>query len=213
VTSRHRVEDSEIKIGQSGQSEATVSSRAGGSLAEISEHPFLGLPGAQGLLVEYFDYQCASCRAMAGYLDALVARHGGIKVQLMPVPLEGSCNPRLGTNKSHAGSCEITRIALAVWRRSPDSFAVFHKKLFADPSVETARALALGIMTQAQLAEALDDPWITQSIESNIAAWRKLSKTSEKLPKLVINGRRVLHGLPASEAEFMHAMRAEWGFD
>jgi uncharacterized membrane protein len=209
VKSRHRLEGGQSTMATQPQG-ATVSFNDGRIVYQIAEHPRIGPHGAERVIVEYFDYQCASCQVMAGYMDALVASQPSrVAVLLMPVPLEGSCNPYLGTNKAHPGSCEITRIALAVWRSKPESFAGFHKNLIAGPSASAAQRLALEVMTEVELTTALTDPWIEKSIESNIAAWRAFSQSNDKLPKLLIGDKRILHGRPSNEADFLRVMKQE----
>ncbi len=193
---------------------------AGGSLSpddgnpvfDPAEHPRLGPADAGRVLVEYFDYQCAACRTMAGHIDALLAAHEGkVAVLLMPVPLDGACNPELGEAPDHPGSCEIAGIALALWRKRPDAFADFHKALMASPSSETARRLALGLMSGTELETAIADPWISSSIRDNISAWKRMSRSSGRLPKLLIRDSRILHGLPSDTADFLRVMNAELG--
>jgi hypothetical protein len=175
-------------------------------------YPLLGSPEAEHVLVEYFDYQCAACRAMAGHLDALIEAHPGrVAVLLMPVPLEAPCNPYLGPAPQLPGSCEISRTALAVWRARPAAFPAFHKSLLASPSSQRARSLATESMTPAALATALNDPWIDTTLRSNVAAWRHLSRSRAQLPKLLLRDRRVLHGLPSNTEEFLRVIRAELG--
>lgn len=207
----HRIEGAQGAIKSPPQG-ASVSYNDGRLVYQIEEHPRLGPADARLVLVEYFDYQCNACQMMAGYLDALVAAHAGrVAVLLMPVPLERACNPQLGINKSHTGSCEITRIALAVWRARPQDFAGFHKRLMARPSAASARGIALELMTDEQLAAALTEPWIDASISSNVQAWRAFSPNTDKLPKLLIREKRILHGLPPGEEEFLRVMQQELG--
>jgi hypothetical protein len=212
VKSGHRIEGAQsTTAGQ--QRGATVSFNDGRLVYQLAEHPRIGSIDADRVLVEYFDYQCPACQVMAGYLDALVSAHSGrVAVLLMPVPLEHGCNPHLGINKTHPGSCEITRIALAVWRSKPESFDGFHKALIADPSESAARRLAHQLMTEEQLASAMSDPWIARSIDSNVAAWHAFSQSNDKLPKLLIRDKRILHGLPSGEADFLRVMKQELGF-
>ena len=207
----HRIEGGQSTIATPPKG-ATVSFNDGRIVYQIAEHPRLGPVDAERVIVEYFDYQCASCQVMAGYMDVLVASHPGrVAVLLMPVPLEGACNPYLGNNKAHQGSCEITRIALVVWRNKPEAFARFHKKLITAPSASSARRLALEVMSAAELTTALTDPWIEESIESNIASWRAFSQRNDKLPKLLIGDKRILHGRPSNEADFLRVMKQELG--
>lgn len=189
---------------------ASVSFNDGRFVYQIAEHPRIGPADADRVLVEFFDYQCPACQVMAGYIEALVAAHPGkLAVLLMPVPLEHGCNPHLGANRSREGSCAITRIALAVWRKQPDAFPAFHKKLITAPSESAARTLALELLDEAALTAALADPWIEQTIASHTAAWAGLSSSSDKLPKLLIRDKRILHGLPSGEADFLRVMRRE----
>jgi uncharacterized membrane protein len=185
----------------------------GGNLRiDPAGHPLLGNPESASVLVECFDYQCAACRTMAGHLEALLSAHPGrVAVILLPVPLEAACNPHLGDIPPHPGSCEVSRIALAVWHSRPDAFAAFHKSLIASPSAEKARSLALGLLTPAQLGTALADPRIDAALRANAGVWKHLSRSTEKLPKLLIRDRRVLHGLPSDTAAFLRVMEAELG--
>ena len=46
---------------------------------------------------------------------------------------------------------------------------------------------------------------------SHTAAWAGLSSASDKLPKLLIRDKRILHGLPTGEADFIRVMENELG--
>jgi uncharacterized membrane protein len=170
--------------------------------------PRLGNPAAKHVLVEFFDYQCGSCGTMSGFLSGLMRKHPeDVAVSLRPVPLDGSCNPHAD---KHPGSCEMTRIALAVWRAQPEAFPAFHAALMAQPETPVARRLAVGVLGD-RLEKALADPWIDETIRGNIAEWRKLSKPTPKLPKLIVKGTRILHGLPSGEEDFIRVMGGELG--
>lgn len=179
---------------------------------DIASLPRLGPVAAKLVMVEYFDYQCAACRRMSGFLEVLLARHPqDLAVLLLPVPLDGACNHQVSVANQHPGSCETARIALAVWRVCPEAFPSFHRELMADPSLENSRRLALERMSPERLAAALADPWIASLIRSNIADWHEFSKSTDKLPKLLIRDRRILHGLPSGEADFIRVMEQELG--
>lgn len=179
---------------------------------DVSLLPRRGSLDAAQVMVEYFDYQCAACQTMAGFLEAFLSKHPSeVALLLLPVPLDGACNPHAATENQHAGSCEISRLALAVWRQDPEAFPAFHRMLMAEPSVSAARRLAAEIIPAGQLEAALADPWIDRLIRSNIADWKVFSATTEKLPKLLIRPKRILHGLPSGEADFIRVMEAELG--
>jgi protein-disulfide isomerase len=178
--------------------------------AKVSDSlPVLGKSDARHVLVEYFDYPCGSCRVMAGFLDSLRRKHPeNIAVRVMPVPLDPACNRHAA---NHPGSCQTARLALAVWRLRPDLFADFHAAVMNEPEPGAARALAESLIDPAELAGAMAHPDIDRQLRENIATWRQLSTGTEKLPKLILRGSRVLHGLPSSEADFIRVMEQELG--
>lgn len=206
VPPTHRLE--QVAVTKSGR-QAVFGARWSFDAAAL---PLLGKPEARHVLVEYFDYQCAACRMMSGYLEALIEKHPReVAVIVLPMPLDGECNAHAPSGKSHPGACAIARTALAVWRVKPDAFASFHRALIADASPEKARGLALEHMTEDQLASARKDPWIEARIRSDIEDWHELSKTNDRLPKLLVREGRILHGLPSGEADFIRVMEKELG--
>jgi len=178
---------------------------------DVAAMPHLGRADARRVLVEYFDYSCPACQTMRGYLAALVAKHpDDVCVLVLPVPLESSCNPSLAAGDvEHPGSCELARLALAVWRNNPDAFAAFHRALLDGISPSAARANAMELVPELDVA--LRDPWIAELIKANIADWVAFSGGTKKLPKLLITGKRILHGLPSGEADFIRVMEEELG--
>jgi len=177
--------------------------------------PHLGRPEAKHVLVEYFDYQCASCRIMRGYLQSLIEKHPeDICVIVLPVPLEHGCNPVISlSDKGHSGSSELTRIAMAVWRANPNFYPMLHLKFLSDnpPSLTEAMAIARENVSEIQLETAMRDPWIDEIIEANIVDWVAFSAQKKQLPKLLIGGKRILHGLPSGEADLIRVMEQELG--
>ena len=175
--------------------------------------PRLGSLDAKHVLVEYYDYQCPSCRVMSHHLTALVRKYPAeIGILLLPVPLDHACNPSLPDgDQGHPGSCELTGIALAVWRANPESFLTIHKAFMAEPSPDTKTAMEIARqhVSAAQLDAALLDPWIGQLIQADIGDWVSFSAKTKILPKLLISGKRILHGLPSDEADFIRVMEKE----
>jgi uncharacterized membrane protein len=185
----------------------------GRKIYDVAALPHLGPVDAQRVMVEYFDYSCAACRTLRGYIDALLAKHpAAICVVVLPVPMERSCNHALAAGEpAHPGSCDLARLALAVWRIRPAEFAVFHQVVLDGVSAQAARAKALQLVPQEQLDAALQDPWIAELIQGNINDWQEFSTRNNKLPKLLISGKRILHGLPSGEADFIRVMETELG--
>ena len=63
----------------------------------------------------------------------------------------------------------------------------------------------------ADLEAVLEDPWIDEVIRANVEDWIVMSRNARKLPKLLISDRRILHGLPSGEADFIRVMELELG--
>ena len=179
----------------------------------VSNLPHIGPVDAKCVMVEYLDYQCPSCRVMRGFLDALMARHpADICLVILPVPLERSCNYSLGEKDDEfPGSCKLSKLALALWRTHPDAFAKFHQALLDGASTDAATAMALDLLSPSELFAALRDPWIEELIKTNANDCAAFSVRSKKLPKLLITGTRILHGLPSGEADFIRVMERELG--
>jgi len=185
----------------------------GGKIYDVAALPHLGRADARRVMVEYFDYSCAACQTMRGYLEALQAKHpADICVVVLPVPLEASCNPALGAwDGQHPDSCELARLALALWRTKPEAFAAFHHALLDGATLSAARARALELSPRVASDAASQDPWIAELIQANIADWVAFSASTRNLPKLLISDKRILHGLPSGEADFIRVMERELG--
>lgn len=177
----------------------------------VDELPHIGQSDAPHVIVEYFDYACGACRTMGGYLDALVSAYpNDVCVILLPMPLDRGCNPSMPPlEPGHPGACQMARAALAVWQNSRENFHGFHYALLADPSAENATLLASALLTDA--TNAMDDPWVESIIATNISDWQVISADNAKLPKLVVGGRRIMHGFPPTEAEFIQVMADQLG--
>lgn len=189
-----------------------VSFNGGRKSYDVIALPRRGSADARHVMVEIFDYQCASCRTMAGFLEAFFAKHPkDVAILLMPAPLDEACNDHMPAGGQHPGSCEIARISIAVWRVKPEAFGAWHQKVIADPSVASAYRLALEIMPHDRLESALADSSIAAQIRANLADLREFSKTTDKLPKLLVSDTRILHGLPSGEADFIRVMEKELG--
>lgn len=187
-----------------------VSFADGSRIYNVDALPHVGSGEAKHVMVEYFDYQCASCRTMHGHLAAFLEQHPGLVcVIVLPVPLEGACNPHLGATRPHPGSCDITRLALALWKLDRQAFTRFHEAALGGASLEALSRLARKAVGTDKLDEALGDPWIDELIAANAADWVAFSKSSAHLPKLLIGGKRILHGLPSGSADFIRVMEQE----
>ena len=114
------------------------------------EVPVLGPSDAPEELTLLFDFQCSHCRRLHQVLPELLAKAGGqYRIRLCPVPLSPACNPYIpatGVDR-FAGSCALTRYALAVWYARPEAYEAYWDELLGGgPSTGsgTAQSTAAG---------------------------------------------------------------------
>ena len=105
-----------------GRTEAALPTFADG------EVPVLGPSDAPEELTLLFDFQCSHCRRLHQVLPELLAKAGGqYRIRLCPVPLSPACNPYIPASgvDRFAGSCALTRYALAVWYARPEAYEAY----------------------------------------------------------------------------------------
>jgi protein-disulfide isomerase len=146
-----------------GRTEAALPTFADG------EVPVLGPSDAPEELTLLFDFQCSHCRRLHQVLPELLAKAGGqYRIRLCPVPLSPACNPYIPASgvDRFAGSCALTRYALAVWYARPEAYEAYWDELLgggpsagsgsAQAQAEAAARAILG----ADFAAATKDPRI-----------------------------------------------------
>ena len=122
-----------------GRTEAALPTFADG------EVPVLGPSDAPEELTLLFDFQCVHCRRLHQVLPELLAKAGGqYRIRLCPVPLSPACNPYIpatGVDR-FAGSCALTRYALAIWYARPEAYEAYWDELLGGPSTGSGTARA-----------------------------------------------------------------------
>jgi len=90
-------------------------------------------------------------------------------------------------------------------------FAAFHQSLLDGASANAARTTALRTVPLTEWDAALHDPWIDELIQADISDWVSFSAATRNMPKLLISDKRILHGLPSGQADFIRVMEQELG--
>jgi uncharacterized membrane protein len=181
--------------------------------------PHLGNPEAPHVVVKYFDYACDACRDLHGDLEVFMAKHPGkFCIVLLPCPIERACNPHMPSHlNDHAHACELARVALACWRTDPASFPAVHHALFARPVMDTAQALQAvkPLMKKPLPADTLKDPWIAEVLAADAEDYKRINITNSGqpnylMPKLLVGGTRMLHGVTKSREILFQALEYEF---
>lgn len=156
---------------------------------DAQQWPLIGSPDAKYVLVEMFDYTCPHCRAghqaVRGALDKLGK---DLAIVELSVPMDGRCNPGVqATGPAHAEACEISALAVAVWRIDPAQFEPFHKWIFSEsssPSAASARQHAEQLVGKEKLAKELTTGVARQYVTRQIEMYQKIGAGT--VPKLFL---------------------------
>lgn len=182
----------------------------------VHDVPVLGSPDAKALIVILFDYCCPHCRKAHGYLVKGLNRYRGqYGLVLLPVPLNPDCNPSVMSRDFEPrfeGSCDLARLALAVWRADPAAFPEYDAWLYEpeDPRpVTEARAKAESLVGKEALDQALADGWVENRIAEDVKAF--IQSEVHSVPIVLSPGMDAVQGRPQSEEELFGILEEELG--
>lgn len=169
--------------------------------------PIIGNPDADITIELMFDYRCTHCRTMHGWLKELVAersiasdRSKDVAVILCPTPLSTACNPYLPdvTEDLFKGSCELAKLALALWKTDKELFYRFDDWLYESDGKakwtprepEEARKMAESLLADrgrtVDIEELLLDPWIKSYLSMTLELFgRTTNHNNSGIPRLV----------------------------
>lgn len=185
--------------------------------------PHIGDAKSPHVLVKYYDYACNACRDLHEDLDALMRKHPGkFCIIVLPCPINRACNPNVPPHlQNHANACELAKLALACWRADPASFPQVHHALFARPVPDLPKAMEIvkPLMNKPLAAGALDDPWIAEVLAANSEDYKRINFTINNakpgeanylMPKLLVGGTRMLHGVTKTREILFGAIEQEF---
>lgn len=167
----------------------------------LNDEPVLGDPGAKHVMALMYDYACPHCRHTHGVIHELLRdRPGLLAVVLLPTPLNHACNPHAPQelDARFDESCELARVALAVFLVERRGFADFDRWLYGsvDPrSAEEARAEAVrrvGRVGRENFEHAYLNPRMQQMIARNVHVYGQSG--ADRVPVLAVPGRAAVVG-------------------
>ncbi len=154
----------------------------------VDQWPIIGSSAAPHVVIELFDYTCPHCREMNRQLEIAKSLFGDqLAIIVLPVPLSPECNQAVQRHSAeHAEACEIARLAVAVWRVSPQAFPQFHRWLFSENRNRTAaeaRGFGSSLVGATQLQQEMAGPLVGKFIDRHVALYRRAGEGT--LPKLL----------------------------
>ncbi|MGI5848443.1 MAG: vitamin K epoxide reductase family protein [Candidatus Cryptobacteroides sp.] len=155
--------------------------------------PVVGLKDAEHAIALLYDYRCSHCRTIHEFLDEAVVYFGGrVAFILCPTPLSSACNPYIpaGGEDRFAGSCELTRLALGLWKVGPEVFRVFDTWLFLAEGKDgwCPRSLVEASEKALELAEGrpMDEAWVSTYLSRTLELFgRTTARGRSGIPRLV----------------------------
>lgn len=173
------------------------------SIIDTHSIPMVGSPDANYVVTLLFDYKCPHCQQMHFMLNEAIRQYDGkLAFALCPSPLDKKCNPYvLGDMEQYKDSCELVKIALAVWVANREVFADFENWMFSFESgdrwkprtPEATKAKAIELLGQEKYEAAQADPWIDEYLKSSVEIYSKTIQNSKGgVPKLLYDSRWVI---------------------
>lgn len=153
---------------------------------DIRQWPLLGQPDAKYVFVEMFDYTCAHCRNTHRAIRGAFDRYGDdLAIIALPVPLDRQCNRYASSSGgTHRDSCEISRIAVAVWCIDPEKFHQLHDWLFVTSRTAlSTKQEAEQLVGQERLTKELKYPTAGEYIAKHVQLYNRVGAGS--VPKLM----------------------------
>ena len=150
--------DARQRANEETEAQKVVQARAGEIFRDTAS-PTSGNPNGDVSLVEFFDYNCPYCRAMAPVMTKAEEDDPQLRVVYKEFPI-------LGPNSTFAA-----KAALAALRQG--KYVAFHRALYqvrgsVDPNKAMEVAATLGLDV-ARLKSDMEDPAIQAAIDKNLA--------------------------------------------
>lgn len=113
--------------------------------------------------------------------------NGQLAVMALPLPLNTNCNRAIAnTGPLFGESCEISNLAIAIWRVDPAKFAEFHNWMFTgetSPTYAAAKAYAENLVGKEKLEKELASPLVAAYIQKHVKIYEMTGKGN--VPKLM----------------------------
>lgn len=169
------------------------------ALFDNAQSPSLGSKEAPVKLVEFFDYQCGHCRAMASTIEKIAAEDQNLQVIFKELPIFGGV------------SDYAAKAALAATKQPGNKYYTFHNMLLTsngpltnDSIMEIAKKAGLNVDT---LKKDIDSPDIQKQIHDNMELAQSLKVMGT--PTFVVSNKTQTKFQYIPGAVSMEALKAE----
>jgi len=149
--------------------------------------PIVGHPDAEFIFAHMYDYTCPHCRAMhAGAIRGAQQYFGkSLAVMMLSTPMASACNDAIAVDDPiHAGACELSRVAVAVWRVDPKAFPRMHDWLMINQCTpREAFAFGSTLVGEDELRAELKEPNSAKYVARQVELYKKIGAGA--VPKIL----------------------------
>ena len=181
----------------------TVGINGGTIKLDVKQWPLNGSVDAKHVFVEMLDYNCPNCRKTHKAISGAKKLLGGdVAVMILPIPLNTACNHAVTTTHANfVESCEIAKLAIAVWRVDAEKFGQFHEAMFAEEQAPTfaqatamAKTMVDGEKLDAEIASGVPAKYLTSMVQ----LYERAGKGT--VPKLMFPGTSIIGEFNSAES-------------
>lgn len=159
---------------------------------DLTRTPFSGPANAPVRVVEFSDYLCPFCRALAGaFKEYLPKSRGRVAVYYKNYPLDKACNPNL-QNTVHEGACWMALGAICAQQQG--HLTAYQDAVYATTARPMSRADVVGLARGAGLAapgfdSCLEAPETKARLADEVQEAERVGVKAT--PTVFINGKRL----------------------
>jgi protein-disulfide isomerase/uncharacterized membrane protein len=159
---------------------------------DLTEVPFKGPAGAPIQVVEFSDFMCPYCRALAGFFTNFMAQSGNrVVIYYKNFPLDQACNPKLRAS-THPGACWLALGAICAQYQG--RFWPYHDRVFSTElhNPQPADVVRLGTeagLNGAALEGCVADPRTKERLTAQIEEAHRLG--IQATPTVFVDGKKL----------------------
>jgi protein-disulfide isomerase/uncharacterized membrane protein len=159
---------------------------------DLTDVPFKGPAGAPIQVVEYSDFMCPYCRALAGFFINFLGQSGNrVVVYYKNFPLDQACNPKLKAS-THPGACWLALGAICAQYQGhfwPYHDRVFSNELHNPQPADVARLGTEAGLNGAALEGCVADPRTKERLTAQIEEAQRLG--IQATPTVFVDGKKL----------------------
>ena len=149
---------------------------------------WLARPIASYIFVEMFDYTCPHCRKMHGTIEAAKkSLNGDVAIVSLPVPMNRACNATVQKDAAiHAESCQLSHLAVSMWRVDKEKFDQFHNWMFQQascPVYSVAYQKAVDLVGKTKLDSELKKGMAQKYVQRHVQLYQRVG--AGQIPKVL----------------------------